>query len=53
MKHEEAERLAGIYNKRPGVVASVIRILSAELDPPVDGDNGWDVKICVQTWEGK
>jgi hypothetical protein len=29
------------------LVAKVVRILPAHIDPPNDNDNGWDVEITV------
>lgn len=41
--NEEADRL----NKYINLKATVVRILSEEVDPIQDGDNGWDVEVEV------
>lgn len=47
MTREEADDYASRMNARPGVVACVIRILPEIMDPPKDGDNGWDVIVTT------
>lgn len=45
MTHDEATRHADRLNQSGGVAAKVVRILADNIDPPTDGDNGWDVEV--------
>jgi hypothetical protein len=52
MTKAEADDLATrIRDKCPDLTAKVIRILPDFIDPPKDGDNGWDVLIQVRNTE--
>jgi len=43
----EADRRASRLNKVPGITVKVVRILPEHVDPPRQGDNGWDLEITV------
>ena len=47
MNKIEAEKEATRINKQPDLRAKVVRILSPEIDPVQDNDNGWDVEVTV------
>jgi len=55
MTHTEAKELAskinanntGSDNNLDPCKAEVVRILSQIIDPPKDGDNGWDVEVTM------
>ena len=55
MTHQEAVETANRINadntgtdgNLEPVHADVVRILSRIVDPPKDGDNGWDVEITM------
>ena len=45
MTKQEAELYAARFERSNNVQADVIRMLEYTIDPPVDGDNGWDVRV--------
>lgn len=45
MTLNEAERESTRWNTLDGVSAEVVRILSPDIDPIQDNDNGWDVEV--------
>ena len=45
MTKEEAELYAARFERSSNTHAVVVRMLEYTLDPPVDGDNGWDVRV--------
>ena len=55
MTHTEAMELSdrinrnntGTSNNLDPCKAEVVRILPDHVDPPKDGDNGWDVEVTV------
>ena len=47
MTKQEAEDQALILNTHKELSAEVVRILPEDIDPIVEGDNGWDVEITV------
>jgi len=47
MTFPKANEYADKVNQSMNLKATVVRILSEEVDPIQDGDNGWDVEIEV------
>lgn len=55
MRKSEATTLANKINANPNgtdnnletVIAQVVRILPTDVDPVIEGDNGWDVEVNV------
>lgn len=55
MRKDEAMQLAQRINNNPRgtsdtldpVIAQVVRILPADVDPVIGGDNGWDVEVTA------
>ncbi len=47
MTRQEAKEYTARMNNAPGLKACVVRILPFHIDPPHDGDNGWDVEITI------
>lgn len=50
MKFDEAKATVDRYNRtnsQSSLMAKVVRILPENVDPPIEGDNGWDVEITV------
>ena len=47
MKQLEAETTAMNLTALEGLTAYVVRILPADIDPIIFGDNGWDVEVTV------
>ena len=45
MTYKDAIEEAIRYNKNRHMSAVVVRILPRQVDPVIDGDNGWDVEI--------
>ena len=51
MKQRAAEIEATRITALEGMTAYVVRILPADLDPIIFGDDGWDVEVEVTTTE--
>jgi hypothetical protein len=55
MRKSEAKKLADKINANPNgtdnrlesVIARVVRILPTDVDPVIEGDDGWDVEVKV------
>ena len=48
MRKDEAVTHAQKNNaSNNGTIAQVVRILPSNVDPVIEGDNGWDVEITV------
>lgn len=45
MKKPEADKYAATFNAKSTTYAEVMRILPIDIDPPKQGDNGWDIKV--------
>ena len=43
----EAQELKNRLDRNSGLQNTVVRILPEEIDPPRDGDNGYDVETTV------
>ena len=47
MTYFEAKDLAATMSEDDNLFVEIVRILPKAIDPPIGGDNGWDVEFTV------
>jgi len=47
MTYVEAKDKIAKMHDDPNIIARIVRILPNDIDPPIEGDNGWDVEYEV------